>query len=86
MTDAYELIRLERERQLAKWGHQRHLWADWVAILGEEFGEVAKAVCDIKWDNGPVEFLRDELVQVAAVSVAAIEQINEYFQTLKDFK
>lgn len=42
--------------------------ADKLAILAEEFGEVARAVCE-----GDKENLRTELVQVAAVCLAWLE-------------
>jgi NTP pyrophosphatase (non-canonical NTP hydrolase) len=43
-----------------------------LAVLAEEFGEVAKEVCDQRWD-----LLRDELVQVAAVCVAWLESMDQ---------
>lgn len=72
----------ERHRQLAKFGHQRHKNPGvWLAILGEEFGEVCQAA-------GPTmglstgkptdaDDLYTELIQVAAVAVAWAEQIAE---------
>lgn len=33
----------ERHRQNLKWGPQSHSSADWLAILGEEYGEACKA-------------------------------------------
>ena len=32
----------ERQRQNAKWGVQRHSWPEWMAILGEEYGEACQ--------------------------------------------
>lgn len=65
-------VAAERERQDAKWGAQRTLPADtWIRILGEEYGEVCKAVNE----NNPHDY-RAELVQVAAVAVAAIEALD----------
>ena len=40
------LILTERERQFKKWGVQNHSPAIWYAILGEEFGEVGKEICE----------------------------------------
>lgn len=60
----------ERKRQDAKWGSQRHLDPLlWNAILGEEVGEVSKAI--LEKDPG----LYDELIQVAAVATAWAEAI-----------
>ena len=41
-------------------------------VLGEEFGEVCRAVCDKNPRN-----LREELVQVAAGAVAWIEKLDK---------
>ena len=72
-------IRHERIRQQEKWGEQRHSWPEWIAILGEEFGEAAKAAVDLYWfhEGANIESLREELVQVAAVAVQIIEHIDE---------
>ena len=36
----------ERDRQEAKWGLQHHPIAEWLSILGEEYGEACKAAND----------------------------------------
>jgi NTP pyrophosphatase (non-canonical NTP hydrolase) len=46
-------------------------------VLGEEFGEVCRALND-----GDLANLREELIQVAAVAVAWIERINRGDKTL----
>lgn len=51
-----------------------------LAILGEEFGEVCRAIVertDISKNSPSVSSLKLELVQVAAVAVAWIEQLDE---------
>ena len=58
----------ERERQDEKWGEQNHDEFKWLAILGEEVGEVNKAALESKPDE-----YRAELIQVAAVAMAMIE-------------
>lgn len=68
----------ERGRQLERWGEQRHSPPVWLAILTEEVGEVAKEIADA-WAGADIldaEAYRDELIQVAAVAVAAIESID----------
>ena len=40
------LVMTEREQQFKKWGEQNHEPALWYAILGEEFGEVGKEICE----------------------------------------
>ena len=69
MEDILQEIRNERARQDAKWGSQRHLPPyTWMTILMEEVGESARA----SLEGDPVGY-GDELVQVAAVAVAALE-------------
>jgi hypothetical protein len=67
----FQNIALERRRQDAKWGVQNHDAYFWLAILGEEFGEAAKAAVEDRAVD-----LRTELIHVAAVAVAAIESLN----------
>ena len=76
----------EREEQIWKWGDQAADPAispyQWVAILGEEFGEAAQAV--LKYfnpaepDKSCVGDIEEELIQVAAVSVSFLEWLRRY--------
>lgn len=72
----------ERGEQDAKWGEQNHGAAWWYVILGEEFGEVARAILEarVARRQGRTEDATDhkrqaraELVQLAAVAVAMVE-------------
>ena len=69
----------ERDKQDAKWGANRKLHPlEWNVILGEEVGEVARAILEGGLDCEDVEHrmrLREELVQVAAVAVAWLEAL-----------
>lgn len=65
------LLNAERERQTAKWGVQQHNQLYWLAILMEEVGEYATGVMDRDAVN-----VQDELVQIAAVAISAIECLN----------
>lgn len=83
----FDDAKIERARQLAKWGPQDHEMGTWIAILGEEFGEVCKdslegqAAADrdddelADWYAGKA---RNELIQVAAVALAAAANIDLY--------
>jgi NTP pyrophosphatase (non-canonical NTP hydrolase) len=62
----------ERDRQEAKWGHQNNKPLEWLSILLEEVGEVAKALNE-KDDNG----VQEELMQVMAVAAAWLENVRE---------
>jgi hypothetical protein len=72
-----EVIR-ERMRQDEKWGIQRHAAVDWLAILGEEYGEACKAAIESKFKHGSSswEGYREELIQIAAVAISAIESYD----------
>jgi NTP pyrophosphatase (non-canonical NTP hydrolase) len=67
----------ERKRQDWKWGEQNHDPETWLAVLIEEVGEVGKAILEMSFPSGEAVDLLDlyrlELIQVAAVAVAAIE-------------
>ncbi len=64
----YQLIDKERERQIKLWGVQIHSLEKWAVILGEEFGEVCKAI----YEDKPEE-VREELIQLASVAVQILE-------------
>jgi hypothetical protein len=67
----------ERWRQDRKHGAARVLNPTArLAILAEEFGEVAKEVMERVDGNGDAARLRAELVQTAACAVAWIEQLD----------
>lgn len=68
----YDAIVLERHRQDRKWGVQNLTDAEFLCVLTEEVGEVAAAIND----SLPVDDVRRELVQVAAVCVKWLEAID----------
>jgi NTP pyrophosphatase (non-canonical NTP hydrolase) len=65
-----EQIQDERKKQDDKWGEQDHHPLKWLAILGEEVGEANRAMLEEKLID-----YRKELIQVAAVAVAAVESL-----------
>ena len=79
----YEAIDLERTRQADKFGSDYSLTSDrWVRLIVEELGEVASEVdwlCSVgdpcAADAIAVQPLRAELIQVAALAVAWLEQL-----------
>jgi len=66
-----KLILEERQRQDLKWGEQNHNIYKWLAILGEEIGEVNKAALEDDYNE-----VIDELVQIGAVVIAMIESLE----------
>lgn len=77
-------IKRERQRQNKKWGEQNHHPLEWLAILSEELGEVNKAALEVHFAGhfvgyeltGDYSQYRKELIEVAAVAVAAIESFD----------
>ena len=70
-TVALSNVLYERKRQDEKWGEQNHNPYKWIAILLEELGEASKDLLE----NERIKY-RDEMVQVAAVALAAIESYD----------
>ena len=69
----------ELQRQIDKWGIQHHDPLVWNAILGEEVGEVSKAILETWFQDRPGdggEEYRKELIQVAAVAISAIRALD----------
>lgn len=88
---AFEMVGKERDRQDKKWGKQDHEPDRWLRILVEEVGEVARAIDE----NKPEDYIT-ELIQVAAVAIAAVEteyrakflrqEVEEYNTLIRDMK
>lgn len=81
MQHIFNLIKKERERQTELYGEQNHDFPVWATILGEEVGEVNKAIYErhvaVDFEkNDKITELKNELVQVAAVSVQMLEYIE----------
>lgn len=78
MDEIFELIRLERKRQDDKWNNNssNHHPLERNSILLEEIGEVAKEVNQYTFDNKSPDDMKKELVQVAAVVVAWLENVK----------
>lgn len=71
----------ERERQDAKWGFpQGRSLMEWMSILGEEYGEACQAANKLNfgggWQEERRQHFREEVVQVAAVAVAILEELE----------
>lgn len=75
-SEALSNVLYERKRQDAKWGEQNHQPAEWLMILGEEYGEAAKAALEAQFGGKEIIKYRDEMVQVAAVALAAVESFD----------
>ena len=66
----------ELQRQIDKFGYKTNETCDplkWLAILGEEYGEVSKEVVEMTFCGRDTENYQKELIQVAAVAIAALK-------------
>ena len=68
--DLYDEVEEEIAKQHEKWGVQNHSPAYWMIILMEEVGEACKELCGKGVD---LKAYREEMVQVIAVDVSALE-------------
>lgn len=69
LLELVELVRLEHDRQIKKWGHQRALPQDWLLFIAEEEGELAQAVADHIYRDGGKDRIRAEAIQVATLAL-----------------
>jgi len=69
-------ILLERVKQDRKWGIQNHNPEWWMQILMEEVGEAARALLEGHFGAESAHTYREEMIQVAAVAIAAIESFD----------
>ena len=70
-SEIIEFFLNERTKQDSKWGEQNHDIFKWLAILGEEVGEINKAALENKYDE-----IINELIQTGAVVIAMIESLE----------
>lgn len=79
ITKVSDDVKTERFRQNSLYGNQRHDYGKWLAILAEEFGEVAQAMQG-GWGwakETDSDDLYEELTHVSAVANAWAEQVHE---------
>ena len=78
MEKYIEKVLAECRRQDSKWGMQNHNLVEWIAILTEETGEAAREAvdCHFAHSKSSIERLEEELIQVAAVVLQALQSID----------
>lgn len=78
-NEVFKRILKERARQDRKWGTQNHSPIEWLSLIGEELGE-AHEVVNKAFEGGKAGLnrlrLEGELLQVAALVVAALESFE----------
>lgn len=84
LEQALQDLYVERQRQDRKYPPADHEWAAWGTILFSECGEAMQEIRELTFLHPDYEHgragiekrLREELVQVGAVAVAMIQQID----------
>lgn len=68
----------ERKRQDAKWGEQNHIAPVWGMIIGEEYGEMCKAINEFGFNPTPEkeQDIYTEAIHTMASCMAMIECIE----------
>ena len=74
-----ELLRLENNKQLAKWGIQDHEPFAWLAFATEELGELSEAISEYLYRNGKSDAVVHEAIQAATLCL----KIAEMFMTVR---
>jgi NTP pyrophosphatase (non-canonical NTP hydrolase) len=69
-------IQHERMSQIKRFGYQNYKPEVYFTILSEEVGEVAKEIIEMTFQAKEHHDYRKELVQVAAVALAMIEELD----------
>jgi phosphopantetheine adenylyltransferase len=72
-----EAIWKELQRVRKKHGTQHLTLFDWASILGEEYGEVCRAINEEHFNDGDLQSVYAECIQVAAVAVHMAAVIRE---------
>lgn len=73
MSTVNVLVANELQRQRDKWGIQDRHPQMWMNILMEEVGEASKAMMEAHFRGGNPDDYVEEMVQVAAVAMVAID-------------
>lgn len=65
----------ERKRQDEKWGEQNHFAERWATIIGEEYGEMCKAINEFSFNPTPetAQDIYTEAIQTMASCMAMLE-------------
>ena len=69
LDDELFAIVAELQRVRTKFGVQSLTLFDWACILGEEYGEVCRAINEEHFDAGQLSEVYKECIQVASVAV-----------------
>ena len=66
----------ENKRQLKLWGIQNCTLAEWMLFLTEEVGELAKAIAEYTYREGPPSEIYNEAIETATLALKIAEMIE----------
>ena len=70
-------IMKENALQIDKWGVQTHSAFEWLTYTTEELGELAKAISEHEYRQGPREKVISEAIQVATLALKIAEMYKK---------
>lgn len=78
MKKIFDDVIAERNRQDEKWGEQNHNAYIWASIIGEEYGEMRKAINEFGFNPTPEkeQDIYTEAIQTMASCMAMLECIE----------
>ena len=75
--ETFVLMSEEHEAQVKKYGNQNHDIFVWGAVLGEEVGELNRAIIEERNSEGVLEQIENEAIQVATVAAKIAQMAKE---------
>lgn len=82
----WEMLQIENESQLIKWGVQIHTPFEWLTYTTEELGELAQAISEHYYRGQSKENVVKEAIQVATLALKIAEMyldLEEQYATRK---
>lgn len=67
------LVQVENEAQLEKWGIQDHEPFEWLGFATEELGEISKAISEWQFRGAPSSEVVKEAIQAATLCIKIAE-------------
>ncbi len=72
IKELFDMVLVENDRQLDKWGVQHHTPFEWLTYAAE-LGELAKAISEHEYREGDWRDVVDEAIQVATLALKIAE-------------
>lgn len=85
IDELFALVRLENQRQLAKWGIQYHTIFEWLAYATEEHGELSDAISEHFYRGGSKRSIVMEAIHAVTLHLKIAEMFLPEKYTLEDY-